>query len=136
MTSTTTSKILYIDDDSDDFIFLSESLAASGNPADLIAASDGEDAINYLNSVEEEALPSLIVLDLNMPKKDGRQTLRYLKTNPHFSQIPVVILSTSTNKNDKEICKTLGAASYLQKPNNYNGYKDIIKNFMSLLSHD
>ena len=131
-TSTTHSKILYVDDDSDDCIFLSESFAATGN-TDLVYASDGEEAINYLNSVNHEALPSLIILDLNMPKRDGRQTLNYIKSNPNLSGIPVVILSTSENKIDKEICKRLGAVSYMQKPFHYDGYKDIVKNCIPLI---
>jgi CheY-like chemotaxis protein len=126
-------KILYVDDDSDDCIFLSESLAAANTPTDLVFASGGEEAIKYLNSISQDALPSLIILDLNMPKWDGRQTLCYIKAHPSLSGIPVVILSTSDNKSDQEVCTRLGAISYLQKPYYFEGYKDIVNNCLPLM---
>lgn len=131
--STTTPKVLYVDDDSDDCIFLSESFAATSTHTNFICASGGEEAINYLNSVDDEALPSLIILDLNMPRWDGKLTLGYLKSHPHYSSIPVVILSTSDNKLDKEVCARLGAARYMQKPFHYDGYRDIVNNCIPLL---
>ena len=126
-------KILYVDDDSDDCSFLAESFAAANTSTDLVCASGGEEAITYLNSISTEALPSLIILDLNMPKWDGRQTLGYIKSHPSLSNIPVVILSTSSNKTDKEVCARLGAISYLQKPYYYEGYKDIVNNCLPLI---
>jgi CheY-like chemotaxis protein len=131
--NTNISKILYVDDDSDDCIFLSESLAESGSKADLVCASDAEEAIKYLHSDDNGGLPSLIILDLNMPKWDGRRTLNYLKSTPDFSNIPVVILSTSENQLDKDVCAKLGAASYFQKPSHYEGYKEIVQRFIPLM---
>jgi len=133
VSQTTIPKVLYVDDDSDDCVFLSESFAAATTGTNLVCASGGEEAILYLNSINDNSLPSLIILDLNMPRWDGRQMLRYIKSNPNFSGIPVVILSTSENKADKEICARLGAASYLQKPVHYDGYKDIVKNCIPLM---
>ncbi|MFL5789246.1 MAG: response regulator [Flavisolibacter sp.] len=133
MSTTTNLKILYIDDDSDDCIFLKESLADSGTKADLICFQDGDDAIKYLNSDIKELLPSLIILDLNMPGRDGKQTLNYLKSNPGLSDIPVVILSTSENYMDMEFCKQRGASGYMQKPFHYNGYKEIVKSCIPLM---
>lgn len=132
MNQPTTSKILYVDDDSDDCYLLSLSLSESGTPADLVCATNGEEAINYLNTHPSD-LPSLIVLDLNMPKWDGRQTLSYIKKQPHLSIIPVVILSTSESKTDQETCARLGATSYFKKPYHFDGYKQIISSFMLLL---
>ncbi|HEU4471817.1 MAG TPA: response regulator [Flavisolibacter sp.] len=124
-------KILYVDDDSDDCILLTESFASAS--ADLVCASDGQTAIKYLHSVETGALPSLIILDLNMPGWDGKQTLNYIKSDPSLSSIPVVILSTSENRMDKEVCSRLGAASYFQKPFHYDGYKEVVKSCMPLV---
>lgn len=126
-------KVLYVDDDSDDCIFLSETFAATTSSANLVCASGGEEAINYLNSVHDEPLPSLIILDLNMPRWDGRQTLSYIKAHPDYSSIPVVILSTSESKLDKDVCKRLGAASYLQKPVHFDGYRSIVDNCLPLM---
>jgi len=129
----TTPKILYVDDDSDDCIFLSESFAATEHHPDLVCAPGGKEAIDYLNSIESAALPSLIILDLNMPRWDGRRTLGYLKSSPRLSDIPVVILSTSGNKTDKEACARLGAVSYLQKPYHYQGYRDVVNSCLPLM---
>lgn len=131
-TATTIAKeptILYIDDDSDDCLILKTSLEESGSHTNLICANDSEDAFRYLNSVAPGLLPNLIVLDLNMPRWDGRQTLRYLKSQPHLASIPVVILSTSESKMDKDACAMLGAAFYCKKPFHFDGYKSIINDF-------
>lgn len=132
MHPSTTSKILYVDDDSDDRYFLSLSLSEAGAAADLICADNGEEAINYLNSHPSD-LPSLIVLDLNMPKWDGRKILSYIKKQPQLSVIPVVIFSTSESETDQEACARLGATSYFKKPFHFDGYKQIISSFMLLL---
>jgi CheY-like chemotaxis protein len=135
MSATSTTKapchILYVDDDNDDFLFLSESLAAEGAATDLVCASGGEEAIQYLHSTDN--LPSLIVMDLNMPRWDGKRTLAYLKSNSSFANIPVVILSTSERKEDKEACVSLGASSYLIKPYHFDGYKNVVRSFIPLL---
>jgi CheY-like chemotaxis protein len=121
--------ILYIDDDSDDFLILKSSLEDAGSETNLICASDGEEAVRFLNSMPSAKLPNLIVLDLNMPRWDGRQTLSYLKSQPHLAAIPVVVLSTSENKMEKDACAKLGAAYYFKKPFHYDGYKSIINDF-------
>ncbi len=131
MSNATKSTILYVDDDSDDCVFLKTSIEDAGNEATLICANDGEEAVNYLNSITNSSLPSLIVLDLNMPRWDGRRTLSYLKSQPHLAAIPVVILSTSESNKEKEACERLGAVSYLKKPYHYEGYKGIVANFFS-----
>jgi CheY-like chemotaxis protein len=128
--------ILYVDDDTDDFYFFKESLIKSGSKAKLVGASNGEEAVHYLLEIKSrEELPSLIILDLNMPRWDGRQTLRYLKENPPFTDIPVIILSTSENKTDRETCVNLGAVSYVQKPNHFEGYHQIIENCLDHMHH-
>lgn len=128
--NTTYSSILYADDDSDDRFFLRESLVATGLKADLVCTNDGEEAIHYLENARlQNNLPALIVLDLNMPKRNGKETLSYLKSNPRFASIPVVMLSTSEDKMDKEECVSLGAICYFTKPSRYDGYAEIIKSF-------
>jgi CheY-like chemotaxis protein len=129
----TSVKVLYVDDDNDDCLLLSESFAATTSDASLVCAPGGQEAINYLNSVHDESLPSLIILDLNMPRWDGRQTLSYIKSHPEYASIPVVILSTSENKLDKEVCKRLGATSYLKKPFHYEGYRDVVNYCLPLM---
>jgi CheY-like chemotaxis protein len=98
-----------------------------------VCTAGAEEAFTYLHSLDETSLPSLIVLDLNMPRIDGHQALSYLKSNPVFAGIPVVILYTSSSKTDKDACVHLGAASYMEKPSDVSGYVDIVKNFISLM---
>lgn len=133
MSNTTKSTILYIDDDSDDCIFLKTSVEDVDNQANVICATDAEEAVNFLNSVPSESLPSLIVLDLNMPRWDGRRTLSYLKAHPLLSAIPVVILSTSENEKEKISCQQLGAASYHKKPHRFEEYRGIVANFFEII---
>jgi CheY-like chemotaxis protein len=121
--------ILYIDDDCDDCLILKSSLEDTGSATNLVCANDGEEAVRYLNAMSPASLPNLIVLDLNMPRWDGRRTLRYLKSQPHLAAIPVVVLSTSESKTDKDACTQLGAVSYFKKPFHYDGYKSIINDF-------
>lgn len=130
--TTTSTKILYADDDSDDHFFLRESITSTGLPADIVYLTDGDQVIRYLEKAGDD-LPSLIVLDLNMPRLNGKQTLERLKTDDRFSNIPVIILSTSTNKMDKEFCTSRGAASYLVKPGHFEGYREVVRNFVPFL---
>jgi CheY-like chemotaxis protein len=130
--TTTSTRILYADDDCDDHFFLRESISCTGLPADIVYLTDGDQVIHYLEN-NRDALPSLIVLDLNMPRLNGKQTLERLKTDNRFSDIPVIILSTSNNRTDKEFCTSRGAASYLVKPGHFEGYQEVVRNFVPFL---
>jgi CheY-like chemotaxis protein len=125
--SNATYRILYADDDADDHFILKESFQSNGIHAEMVSAVDGQEALQYLETVHPASLPSLIILDLNMPRMDGRQTLSLLKKHPYFSSIPVVILSTSNNKAEKEYCQQQGAASYFIKPRHYTGYQSLVQ---------
>lgn len=130
MTNTTNTIILYVDDDTDDCLFLQKSLEETGSKANLVCASSGEEAVHFLNTANPSALPQLIVLDLNMPKWDGRRTLQYLKSQPHLATIPVVILSTSENQKEREVCQQMGAVSCFKKPYRLDEYRGIVDGFM------
>lgn len=122
----TTSKILYADDDSDDCFFLSESIVSNGLNANMVFVSDGQEAITYMERTPEP-LPSLVILDLNMPRMNGKETLAFLKTHPRYQSIPVIILSTSASKEEMEACTAQGALSYFVKPSHLAGYEPIVK---------
>lgn len=68
----------------------------------------------------------LILLDLNMPKMDGRETLHLLKSNPAYKRIPVVILTTSSSPKDVDLCYALGANSFITKPSSYDELSDVV----------
>jgi len=110
--------ILIADDDHDDCKMIKEALVESRLLNQLHFVHNGEELMNYLEhkSKPGHSLPGLILLDLNMPKKDGREALKEIKSNPNLRQIPVVVLTTS--KAEEDIFKTynLGVNSFITKP--------------------
>jgi len=125
--SVTESKIiLYADDDVDDRTWFSDACKAASQTWLLQFVETGHDVIAYLHN-ERLPRPSLIMLDLNMPGLDGRQTLKQLKGHPAFQHIPVVMLTTSINRIDKEVCRKLGAASLIAKPFTMGQWQQVVK---------
>lgn len=119
--------ILYADDDTDDKTWVSEACKAMDCSLHITFVENGRQALDYLSSADGTEFPSLIVLDLNMPELDGRQTLQHLKANPTYKHIPVAIVTTSASKMDKEVCKQLGASIYLTKPDTHHEWQNIIR---------
>ena len=119
--------ILMADDDDEDYMLTADALreALVANP--LYRVKDGEELMEYLllqgrySSRAEAPLPSLILLDLNMPKKDGREALKEIESHAHLRQIPVVVLTSSDAKEDVAQCYAIGANSYIKKPVNFDG---------------
>lgn len=101
----------------------------------LTIVSDGVEAINYMNAegkYAERVMPDLIILDLNMPRKDGKTVLKELKQDERFKQIPVVILTTSQAEEDIAQSYELAASCYVAKPMDFNKFLEVtkaIKNF-------
>ena len=114
--------ILYADDDPDDQLLVREALEESRLLNDLHIVSDGEELMDYLwrrGKYEDPALspkPGIILLDLNMPKKDGREALSEIKTDPTLRKIPVIILTTSEAEEDILRTYELGVNSFVTKP--------------------
>ncbi len=110
--------LLVAEDDPDDQYFLQEAIAVvCPREVETCFALDGTQLIKLLQEKIKEAHPrNLVVLDLNMRVKDGRTTLREIKSDPTLADIPVVVLTTSTNEDDLEYCKHYGAV-YYRKPN-------------------
>ncbi len=119
--------ILYADDDIDDKAWVTEACKEVDCSFQLLFVNNGQEVIDYLSTHAVDQHPSLIVLDLNMPQMDGRQTLQFLKNHPEFRQIPVVIVTTSASKLDKDICKRLGDSLYLTKPDSHHEWQHIIR---------
>lgn len=114
--------ILMADDDSDDQLLAREALAEFGSSSDLRTVDNGLEVIDYLKRTgrfEDPASsprPDLILLDLNMPCKDGREVLAHLKADPNMKSIPVVVLSTSRADTDVREIYDRGANSFITKP--------------------
>jgi len=91
-------------------------------------ARDGEEALAFIPQWESGApLPILILLDLKLPRVDGLEVLRQLKSHPQFHVIPVVILSTSTENNDIQLAYKHGANSYIVKPVDFDQFMQIVE---------
>jgi two-component system response regulator len=123
--------ILVADDDTDDQFMLKEAFASLNFDKEIRTVENGEELLDYLNAKGKYCdallpIPKLILLDLNMPKIDGRQCLRLIRTNPQYSKIPIIIFSTSNNPEDITQSYELGANSYIIKPYSYNELVEII----------
>lgn len=127
-------KILMADDDEDDCLLAREALAESRLAlSSLHFVQDGEQLMDYLyhrgkySNLDLSPRPGLILLDLNMPKKDGREALRQIKADANLRQIPVVILTTSKAEEDIYHSYDLGANSFITKPVTFSGLVEVMK---------
>ncbi|MCG6134990.1 MAG: response regulator [Nostoc sp. LLA-1] len=126
--------ILIADDDEDDSMLIREALAESGLPMDLYFVSNGEELLNYLynrgqfTNKNQAPRPGLILLDLNMPKKNGLEVLQDIKQDPSLRHIPVVVLTTSESKEDIYHTYDLGANSFIVKPVTFASLVEVMKN--------
>ncbi len=111
--------ILIVDDNDDDFEATKRAFSKTnlGNP--IAHAMSGDEALRYLRGAGTR--PGIILLDLNMPGLDGRQTLEAIKRSVELRKIPVVILTTSDDERDVKSCYDLGANTYIQKPVDFDG---------------
>lgn len=124
--------ILMADDDADDRMLTAEAMRES-RPGDSVRfVEDGQELMDYLTrsgryATGDAPRPGLILLDLNMPRKDGRQALREIRSSPELRRIPVVILTTS--KADEDVLRSydLGASSFITKPVTFDGLVDIVR---------
>lgn len=122
------SVILVAEDDDDDYLLTRETLEEGGTPITLVRVKDGEELMDYLLRNGEYAepqrspSPSIILLDLNMPRKDGREALQEIKSHPDLCRIPVIVFTTS--KAEEDILRTyqLGVNSFIRKPVAYDAF--------------
>lgn len=131
----TAKKILLVDDDPEDRNIIKEAMELAHAGHQILFAENGEQALTLLASDAcVQNLPCLIVLDLNMPKMNGTQTLRRLKEDARYKHIPVIIYSTSINQLEKEKCMDLGAHSYVTKPVTFSESTQIAGDFLRFCS--
>lgn len=125
--------ILMADDDPDDRLMARDAFAECALPNPLRFAEDGEELMAYLHRMGRYAdqgaypTPGLILLDLNMPRKDGREALREIKSDPELRKIPVVVLTTSKAEEDVARSYLDGANSFITKPASFEGLLDVVQ---------
>jgi CheY-like chemotaxis protein len=125
--------ILMADDDADDRKMTKEAFEESRLVNDLRFVEDGDELLDYLyrrgkySNPADSPRPGLILLDLNMPRKDGREALRELKADPKLRTIRVVVMTTSKAEEDIERTYNLSASSYITKPVTFAGLAEVIR---------
>ncbi len=123
-------KILLVDDDAVDRELFIEAMENTSANCSVNEVGGGNEALEYLRT--SAASPNLIVLDLNMPMKDGRETLKDLKASKDFKHIPVVILSTSKSHFDILQSYESGASLYMEKPHDFDQLKEMLHHLVQL----
>ncbi|PPS39974.1 response regulator [Chroococcidiopsis sp. TS-821] len=121
------------DDDEDDCMLAREAFSESRLANDLHFVRDGEELMDYLHqrgryaAANSAPRPGLILLDLNMPRKDGREALKEIKADPNLRQIPVVVLTTSKAEEDIYRSYDLGANSFITKPVTFASLVEVMR---------
>ena len=124
--------ILLAEDDPDDRYLISEALDESHLNVNLYIVEDGEELLDYLHRRDKYAdhdrwpTPGLILLDLNMPRMDGREALTEIKADPHLRRIPVVVLTTSQAEEDVFRTYDSGISGYIPKPVSFTGLLEVM----------
>jgi chemotaxis family two-component system response regulator Rcp1 len=122
--------VLLVEDNAADVDLTRETLVATKFQIKLSVARDGVEAIEFLHGAgnwSEPGHPTLILLDLNLPRKDGRQVLAVIKGDDLFRRIPVVVLSSSDSEKDIVSCYNLGANCYIIKPIDLPAYRALVR---------
>ena len=125
--------ILIAEDDEDDYLLTIEALKEAGVDSQIKWVKDGEELMDYLEPIgakirkTDSEFPSLILLDLNMPRKNGREVLEEIKKNESLRKIPVIVLTTSKAETDINHAYDLGVNSYIQKPVRFSEFVEVIK---------
>jgi CheY-like chemotaxis protein len=125
------SYIYLVDDDEDDAFFLKLAFEKVLNGHKLKFFKNGKEAVNDLLLKDDSEYPLFILLDLNMPIMDGRETLNVLKKHPELNRVPIIMFTTSSSDKDIKSCYHLGANSYICKPSNAEEFDKIAGHLMS-----
>ena len=127
--------VLVADDDEDDCMLVETAFQKTGITHHLHIVDDGQELLVFLHHAgdfvdpERHPRPNLILLDLNMPRLDGRKALSIIKSDPQLKDIPVLILTTSREKQDIELTRQAGASSFLAKPDVFEDLTQMLEKF-------
>lgn len=128
-----TQPILLVEDSPEDFETTQRAFRRSGLKNPIIRCADGDEALDFLHrrggfaDPGKSPRPGVILLDLNLPGTDGREVLSEIKADPALQQIPVIVLTTSSDARDVDACYRAGASSYIQKPVDLEGFMKAIE---------
>lgn len=126
--------ILWADDDADDLMLMKEILLKNNRNYEIVEVRNGKEALDFLNQAGENShLPCLIILDINMPILDGKETLSILKNHPTFKAIPIVVFTTSSSELDKIFCKKY-QVEMITKPPHYKSLETAVLKLLNFCS--
>ena len=125
-------KILLVDDDIDDRLMFAELLRETDEDTPLIFAENGLEMVAVLDKIEDDELPEMIILDQNMPRMTGKESLIFLKESRRYQHIPTIVYSTYQVKDFYRECLELGAQDVVAKPDTMQAYREMIKQFLVL----
>ena len=123
-------KIVLVDDDLDDRQIFGEILSEIDPDAKMESMENGLELIAFLNKIPDDQLPEIIILDQNMPRMTGKESLIYLKESPRFRDIPVVLYSTFQVRDFYMECLELGAQDVVSKPETIQAYREMIQRLL------
>ncbi|WP_207492386.1 response regulator [Aridibaculum aurantiacum] len=122
--------ILLIEDDVDDVDLLKEALDENSIDYQIEVIMEGDKVSNHIQ--DSTHLPGIIVMDLNLPKADGKEVLQVLKSNGPFSDVPVIVLTTSSSKEDIDYCYKMGVNKFITKPATIEGWNETISKILDV----
>lgn len=128
--------IYLVDDDEDDRLLLRRAFHQHPSPCVLEEFEDGQHVIDHLGRTTTGEFPNLMLLDLNMPRMNGFDTLKALREHQKWKAIPVAILTTSDDPSDRQRSRELGADAYMVKPPNYAHLRDVINRGVAIAEAD
>jgi CheY-like chemotaxis protein len=124
---------LYVEDEEADAIFMRRAFARQGSESALRVVRDGREAIDYLSGAGDYRdrmkypLPTIVLLDLNLPKVNGFEVLQWMRVHPDFACLPVVVFSSSTLEEDRVKAQRLGANEFVSKPSSGLGFAEVVE---------
>lgn len=124
--------VLLVDDDLDDRMLFEQTLGEMNPAVQVNFAENGLEMVAYLDKCTDQELPNLVILDQNMPKMTGRESLIFLKESPRYKSIPVIVYSTYQIKDFYLSCLELGAMDVVAKPDTIQAYRDMIGQFITV----
>lgn len=118
--------VIFADDDADDLELITGFFEQYNRNVNVLEFKDGKEVLKFLDELAFNATPLLIVLDINMPRLNGKETLVAIRNHQRYQYIPVVIYTTSMSKSDEDFCRQLGA-SWVSKSTTIEGVKQVAK---------
>ncbi len=129
-------RVLVVEDNPTDVLLIEEALGEHEVWHEMVVLQDGEEAFQYVKHVAENSKPDLIILDLNLPKRDGFGVLNEYRASPTLSFVPIVILTSSDSPADRLRAKRIGVNAFLQKPMTLEDFIALGPRFRAILQKD